>query len=262
MSRLAWITRPRQPAMVPTPRARPRPGPRWPPRSAAWSSDQPGSRRQRPARPVHRSRDPRRRRGPDQRQARHQPRQHGPDAPVCLHPGGARFPRHHPRGPPEHAAPGRPPILCPIHEDTPGPSLPDLDGLREGKVWFRAAGDPAEQAAGKLALTVICDELSRIVKQRAAHDPNLHCLDGRAVFGEADLAGPPLPDQLHPDAATHRRIGERFAAGRSRPAARSLSWGTRQPDLHGADLVEDEVRRVRGGGWPKGATTTPSPRPW
>ena len=27
----------------------------------------------------------------------------------------------------------------------------------------------------------------------------------------ADFAELPLPDQLHPDAAAHRRIGERFA---------------------------------------------------
>ena len=46
---------------------------------------------------------------------------------------------------------------------------------------------------------------------RAENDPNLHYLDGRELYGEADLAELPLPDQLHPDAATHRLIGERFA---------------------------------------------------
>ena len=50
------------------------------------------------------------------------------------------------------------------------------------------------------------------MKQRAADDPNLHYLDGRDLYGEADYAELPLPDELHPDAATHRRIGERFAA--------------------------------------------------
>jgi lysophospholipase L1-like esterase len=103
------------------------------------------------------------------------------------------------------------PILCPIHEDTPGPSAPDFSNLSTGKLQFRAAGDPAERAAGKLTLNVIRDELSRIVKQRAAGDPHLHYLDGRDLYGEADFAELPLPDQLHPDAATHRRIGERFA---------------------------------------------------
>ncbi|NJQ00150.1 GDSL-type esterase/lipase family protein [Streptomyces zingiberis] len=103
------------------------------------------------------------------------------------------------------------PLLCPIHEDTPGPSAPDLSALSEGRVAFRATGDPAERAAGKLTLTVIREELARIVEQRAADDPHLHHLDGRALYGEADAAELPLPDALHPDAVTHRRIGERFA---------------------------------------------------
>ena len=74
-----------------------------------------------------------------------------------------------------------------------------------------ATGDPAERARRTLTLTVIRDELARIVAQRAADDPNLHYLDGRELYGEADFAELPLPDQLHPDAAAHRRIGERFA---------------------------------------------------
>jgi hypothetical protein len=41
--------------------------------------------------------------------------------------------------------------------------------------------------------------------------PNLRYLDGRELYGADDVAELPLPDQLHPDAATHRRIGERFA---------------------------------------------------
>jgi hypothetical protein len=103
------------------------------------------------------------------------------------------------------------PVYCPIHEDTPGPSLPDLSDLGAGKLRLLAAGDPAERAAGKLTLNVIRAELARIVKQRAADDPHLHHLDGRDLYGEADFADLPLPDQLHPDAATHRRMGERFA---------------------------------------------------
>ncbi|WP_047871052.1 GDSL-type esterase/lipase family protein [Nocardiopsis sp. RV163] len=103
------------------------------------------------------------------------------------------------------------PILCPIHEDTPGPCAFDPDSLRVGELRFRATGDPGERAAGKLTLTVIREELERIVRQRAAEDPNLHYLDGRELYGEADNAELPLPDELHPDAAAHRRIGERFA---------------------------------------------------
>ncbi|MEU1025876.1 GDSL-type esterase/lipase family protein [Streptomyces sp. NPDC005904] len=104
------------------------------------------------------------------------------------------------------------PLLCPIHEDTPGPGAPDLSGLGEGRFQFQAMGDPAEVPGGKLTLTVIRDELARIVKQRAGDDPNLHHLDGRELYGPADFEELPLPDQLHPDAATHRRIGERFAS--------------------------------------------------
>ncbi|MDN3027258.1 SGNH/GDSL hydrolase family protein [Streptomyces sp. S.PB5] len=103
------------------------------------------------------------------------------------------------------------PILCPIHEDTPGPSAPDFTDIAEGQLRFRAMGDPAEAAAGKLTLTAIRAELSRIVAQRIPDDPNLHHLDGRALYGERDADALPLPDDLHPDAATHRHIGARFA---------------------------------------------------
>ncbi|WP_181764051.1 GDSL-type esterase/lipase family protein [Streptomyces albidus (ex Kaewkla and Franco 2022)] len=103
------------------------------------------------------------------------------------------------------------PILCPIHEDTPGPSALDFSTLSTGLLQFRATGDPAERAGGKLTLNVVRDELARIVAQRAVEDPNLHHLDGRELYGEADSAELPLPDQLHPDAATHRRMGRRFA---------------------------------------------------
>ncbi|MWA15556.1 GDSL-type esterase/lipase family protein [Streptomyces sp. BA2] len=101
-------------------------------------------------------------------------------------------------------------VLCPIHEDTPGPSAPDFGDLGSGRLTFRAMGDPAERASGKLTLRVIREELARIVEQRSADDPNLHYLDGRELYGEADAAELPLPDQIHPDAATHRRMGERF----------------------------------------------------
>ncbi|SDS89736.1 GDSL-type esterase/lipase family protein [Actinopolymorpha singaporensis] len=102
-------------------------------------------------------------------------------------------------------------IHCPVQEDTPGPLAFDVGSLSAGKLRFRATGDPSERAAGKLTLTVIRDELAGIVAQRAADDPNLHYLDGLKLYGEKDFAELPLPDELHPDAATHRLIGERFA---------------------------------------------------
>ncbi|WP_041546558.1 MULTISPECIES: GDSL-type esterase/lipase family protein [unclassified Nocardioides] len=98
------------------------------------------------------------------------------------------------------------PICCPAHEEVPGPSAPDLsEGVR-----FVALGDPAERAAGKLTLGVIREQLAAIVAARAAQDPHLHYLDGLQLYGAEDHAELPLPDQLHPDAATHRLIGERF----------------------------------------------------
>ncbi|HET6856208.1 MAG TPA: GDSL-type esterase/lipase family protein [Streptomyces sp.] len=103
------------------------------------------------------------------------------------------------------------PIHCPIHEDTPGPSAADLSAMSEGRMRFVATGDPAETGVGKLTLTVIRDQLARIVQQRAATDPNLYYINGLELYGESDHAELPLPDDLHPDSATHRRIGERFA---------------------------------------------------
>jgi hypothetical protein len=104
------------------------------------------------------------------------------------------------------------PLFCPIHEDTPGPGAFDPAALAEGVVRFRATGDPAERAAGKLTLTGIREELSRIVAQRKVDDPHLHYVDGRELYGESDFDDYPLADQLHPDADAHRFIGERFAA--------------------------------------------------
>ncbi|GAA3935826.1 SGNH/GDSL hydrolase family protein [Actinomadura viridis] len=126
------------------------------------------------------------------------------------------------------------PILCPVHEDTPGPTVPDFSDLGNGRLRFHAAGNAAKRPAGKLTLNVIRTELARIVKQRAADDPELYYLDGRALYGEADFAELPLPDQLHPDAAAHHRMGERFAQlvfgpdgpfGKDRPLRRQARQG-------------------------------------
>ena len=103
------------------------------------------------------------------------------------------------------------PILCPIHEDTPGPTGCDLSALGEGRLRFAATGDPEEVAAGKLTLSVIRAELARIVAHRATDDPNLHYLDGRVLYGQPDNAVRPLPDDLHPDGKTHRVMAGRFA---------------------------------------------------
>jgi len=100
------------------------------------------------------------------------------------------------------------PLLCPIQEDTPGPLLPAFD---DGVPRFRATGDPAERALGRLTLTAIREALAHVVEERAADDPHLYHLDGRELYGESDHAELPLPDGLHPDTAGHRRIAENFA---------------------------------------------------
>lgn len=104
------------------------------------------------------------------------------------------------------------PILCPMHETTPGPTALDFTSAPGGRPWFQPMGDPAEVAQGKLTLRVVRAELARIVAERAPDDPHLRYLDGLDLYGEADAAALPLPDGLHPDAAAHRLIGERFAA--------------------------------------------------
>ncbi|MBE9372911.1 lipase [Saccharopolyspora sp. HNM0983] len=114
------------------------------------------------------------------------------------------------------------PLHCPIHENTPGPADFDHEALAEGVLRFRATGDPAETAAGKLTVAVIREELARIVEQRRGADPHLHHLDGRELYGPGDAEQHPLPDELHPDADTHRIIGERFAR-----SALSGPWGMR-----------------------------------
>ena len=103
------------------------------------------------------------------------------------------------------------PVWCEIHEDTPGPGAFDLEALAAGRLAFRATGDPAEVAAGKLTLTVIRDELERIVSERQATDPHLTYLDGRELYSADDAVDHPMLDNLHPDAATHETMGERFA---------------------------------------------------
>ncbi|MEQ6899790.1 SGNH/GDSL hydrolase family protein [Nocardioides sp. YIM 152588] len=110
------------------------------------------------------------------------------------------------------------PVLCPIHEETPGPSAPDLSAMAEGRLSFVAAGDPSGIASGALTLGTIRAELARIVEERRAEDEHLHLLDGRELYGPGDAEALPLPDALHPDGATHLVMGERFAARAFAPA--------------------------------------------
>jgi hypothetical protein len=102
------------------------------------------------------------------------------------------------------------PLFCGIHEDTPGPGAFDVAELAAGRARFVATGGD-DRTNGRLTLRVVRDALGTVAARRA-DDPHLHLLDGLALYGEADAQEHPLPDALHPDAATHRLIGERFAA--------------------------------------------------
>ncbi|MFJ4896087.1 SGNH/GDSL hydrolase family protein [Streptomyces sp. NPDC088788] len=102
------------------------------------------------------------------------------------------------------------PLYCPIHERTPGPCAPDIQSMESGQLRFVSTGDPAQTAAGKLTLTVIRDELARIVRQRVTTDPHLHYLNGLDLYSSFDYAKQPLLDGLHPDPTTHQQIGRRF----------------------------------------------------
>lgn len=104
------------------------------------------------------------------------------------------------------------PIHCPIHEETPGPLQFDIASLAERRIGFVATGQSAEVAAGKLTLRVIREQLQAIVAQRQETDPNIHYLDGEALYGPDDHALTPLPDGVHPDADTQQMMGERFGA--------------------------------------------------
>jgi len=97
------------------------------------------------------------------------------------------------------------PIICPVAEDHPGPTLPNVDGR------FDVIERPAELMLGALTLSRIRELLEVVVMQRViAGDVNLHHLHGFELFGPADVDD--LPDGLHPNSAGYRRMGERFAA--------------------------------------------------
>jgi len=107
------------------------------------------------------------------------------------------------------------PIICPVAEDHPGPTLQGPAGA----VFVRER--PVELSLGALTLSRIRRLLGDVVGSRqATGDSNLHLMDGLALFGPEDLDD--LPDGLHPNSAGYRRMGERFHAmafGRGGPFA-------------------------------------------
>ncbi|MCH6230913.1 GDSL-type esterase/lipase family protein [Microbacterium sp. CFH 31415] len=98
------------------------------------------------------------------------------------------------------------PILCPMHEDAPGPTVTDPEtGERRGT----PVGTP-DPFNPPLTLRSVREILQDVVRTRAVADRALFYLDGLDLFGAGDIAE--LPDGLHPSAAGYLMIAERFAA--------------------------------------------------
>jgi hypothetical protein len=95
------------------------------------------------------------------------------------------------------------PVICPIAEDHPGPTILG----RDERVHTTARSEAL--SVGALSLQRIRQLEADVVEaRRDAGDTNLHLLDGLALFGPTDVDD--LYDGLHPTAAGYRRIGERF----------------------------------------------------
>lgn len=98
------------------------------------------------------------------------------------------------------------PIYCPMHEDTPGPTVSDPEtGERRGT----PSGPPDVFMGPPLTLRSMRQILRDIVQNRAQTDPALFYLDGLDLFGADDIAE--LPDGLHPSPTGYLQIAERFA---------------------------------------------------
>ncbi|MFP7364261.1 SGNH/GDSL hydrolase family protein [Corynebacterium callunae] len=97
------------------------------------------------------------------------------------------------------------PFYCGIHEATPGPGAFDSSSFGSGQIRFIATGE--DTSNGRLTLEVIRSAVAEIVDHRA--DENLHHINGAEIFSAADAAEHPLPDNLHPDAASHEIIAGR-----------------------------------------------------
>ncbi len=96
------------------------------------------------------------------------------------------------------------PIFCPSAETRPGPTIPN----ERGKFVTVDGFEPYR--GGSLSLVRIREIIAGVVDaRRAAGDLNLHYHDGLTLFGADDA--PDLPDDLHPNPAGYRRMGERFA---------------------------------------------------
>ena len=94
------------------------------------------------------------------------------------------------------------PVCCPAHENNPGPSETDANGMVKGQEFSRHTW------IGELTLRGIREILSEVVAKRSATDPNIHYMDGLQLFNETEALT--MPDGIHPDAAGYRKIAANF----------------------------------------------------
>lgn len=95
------------------------------------------------------------------------------------------------------------PIICPVAEDHPGPTVTGPDGV------VHVVPRAPELLQGALSLRRIRTLLADVVEaRRAAGDTHIHLVDGLCLFGPDDVGD--LPDGLHPNDAGYVRMGQRF----------------------------------------------------
>jgi hypothetical protein len=95
-------------------------------------------------------------------------------------------------------------IACPIHENTPGPTIAGPDGLAIPMPRERHPRD------ARLTLADTREIITRVVNCRRDSDKNLTVLDGTTLLSVDEAYT--LRDNLHPDAEGNALIGERFVA--------------------------------------------------
>ena len=95
------------------------------------------------------------------------------------------------------------PLLCPVHEHNPGPTMWGTDGV----IFAPARG--GDISSGALTVSRVRQLIdTAVTRRRAAGDGSLHVLDGRVLLGSGDVDN--LHDGLHPSVAGQAKIAERF----------------------------------------------------
>jgi len=127
------------------------------------------------------------------------------------------------------------PILCPMHEDTPGPTVTDPDtGERRG-----TPSTTPDFFEPPLTLRSVREILQEIVRARAVEDPALFYVDGLDLLGADDVAE--LPDGLHPSPAGYLLMAERFAASPVVAQWISRASSGQTNPVHGARKVSAHI---------------------